>query len=96
MLGCERGGKYKKKNSEIIVTGIRKWKCDCVFCFFKLRGKQVHNENDRLKFNEDSMVIDMIKSLVKLINILFNLKDNNEDNVTIINIQFCICLQKDL
>jgi len=61
-----------------------------------LRGKQVHNENDRLKFNEDSMVIDMIKSLVKLINILFNLKDNNEDNVTIINIQFCICLQKDL
>jgi len=34
--------------------------------------------------NEHSMLIDMIKSMVKLGNILRTLKENKEDNMTII------------
>lgn len=39
-----------------------------------------HLYADRLKLIEQSIVIDMTNSLVKLINILLMLKENNKDN----------------
>ena len=43
-----------------------------------------HPYAGRLKMNEHSMLVDMTKSMVKSGNILRTLKENNEDNMTII------------
>jgi len=43
-----------------------------------------HLHVNKLKSNEDSMVVALTKSLVKLKNILLILMENNEDNVTTI------------
>jgi len=43
-----------------------------------------HPYANKLKPNEHSIFIDMAKSLVKLTNILLNLKENNEENMIII------------
>jgi len=39
---------------------------------------------NKLKPNEYFMVVDIIKSIVKLLSILVTLKENNEENVTIL------------
>ena len=43
-----------------------------------------HSSGEKLKPNEHFIVLDMTKSLVKSTNILFTLKENNENNVTTI------------
>jgi len=40
LLGCERGGKYRKYKHDVEVNVIGTKKCDCPF---KLRGKHVRN-----------------------------------------------------
>ncbi|XP_068474376.1 uncharacterized protein [Phaseolus vulgaris] len=79
LLGCERGGSYRKYKDglEVTVTGTRKCQCP-----FKLRVG--HPYAGRLKANEHSMLVDMTKSMVKPSSILRTLKENNEDNMTTI------------
>jgi len=46
-----------------------------------------HTYVGKLKLNEHFKVVDMTKSLVRSTNILFTLKENNKDNVTITKIK---------
>jgi len=43
-----------------------------------------HSYSERLKSDEHELLVDMMKSQVRLANILLTLKENNVDNVTII------------
>ncbi|XP_068504159.1 protein FAR-RED IMPAIRED RESPONSE 1-like [Phaseolus vulgaris] len=72
LLGCERGGKYRRYKKDLKVTESGTRKCGCPF---RLRG---------FTCTKKSMLMDMTKSSVKLRNILLTMKEHNEKNVSTI------------